>query len=71
LKDKASEGEPKAEGLPPGVASDKADLKVNGSDESSAVVEGLKAAGDSGTSEGRTGAKGRASRPDLGSQPVA
>ena len=71
LKDKASEGEAKAEGLLPGLASEKADLKGNGSDESSAVVEGLKAAGDSGTSEGRAGAKGRASRPDLGSQPVA
>ena len=71
LKDKASEGEAKAEGLLPGLASEKADLKGNGSDESSAVVEGSKAAGDSGTGEGRTGAKGRASRSDLGSQPVA
>ncbi|MGH9426487.1 MAG: 30S ribosomal protein S2, partial [Terriglobia bacterium] len=71
LKDKASEGEAKAEGLHSGPASEKADLKGNGSDESSAVVEGLKAGADSGAGEGRTVTKGRASRSDLGSQPVA
>jgi len=71
LKDKASEGEAKAEGLLPGLASEKAELKGNGSDESSAVVEGSKAVGDSGTGEGRTGTKGRASRPEVGNQPVA
>ncbi|HEU0007913.1 MAG TPA: 30S ribosomal protein S2 [Terriglobia bacterium] len=71
LKDKASEGEAKGEGSLSGPASEKADLKGNGSDESSAVVEGLKAGTDSGASEGRTATKGRASRSDLGSQPVA
>ena len=72
LKDKASEGgEAKAEGSLSEPASEKADLKGNGSDESSAVVEGLKAGTDSGASEGRTVTKGRASRSDLGSQPVA
>ena len=70
LKDKASEGETKAEGHLSGPASEKADLKGNGSDESSAVVEGSKATGDSG-SEGHPVTKGRASRSDLGSQPVA
>jgi len=71
LKDKVSEGETEGEETTSGTPSEKADLKGNGSHESSVVVEGSKASGDSGGSEGRTAQKGRSSRSDLGSQPVA
>ncbi|MBM3801474.1 MAG: 30S ribosomal protein S2 [Acidimicrobiia bacterium] len=71
LKDKAVEGEAKVQEMASGLASEKADLKGNGANESAATVEGLKAGGDSMPGEGRPVPKGRASRSELGSQPVA
>lgn len=70
LKDKAVEGEAKVQEMASGLASEKADLKGNGANESAATVEGLKAGGDSMPGEGRPVPKGRASRSELGSQPV-
>lgn len=64
LKDKVSEGEEKPEGVASGtVPSDKVDLKGNGS----GSEESVSVAGD----PGERAMKGRSSKTDLGSQPMA